>query len=321
MDLIQAWWGLVVLLAGVAAAGVGWRVVRRRRRSATSVPVAGLARVRALPGYRALAGAELLRRRVEAGCLVVALIGAALLASRAVAVGDDSREMRTRDVVLCLDVSGSMTEVDADVIDTYLALVENLREERIGFVVFDAYAVTVFPLTSDREYVVQELRRAKAALGHGPVAGTEAVQSGSSLIGDGLTTCVDQLGTGEGRPSRTVVLATDNEVAGDAVYTVPEAGATAERSGVMVFAVMPESEHPAQVDELRTVTQRTAGDVLVIDPGAATNVARISSAIKAQQRSALLRQPHQRSFDLIWPGALLLLLGLAGSLIAVWRRP
>ncbi|WP_235736273.1 VWA domain-containing protein [Nocardioides alcanivorans] len=322
MDLIQWWVGTLILVTAVALGAVAWRAARPGRVTGTPVLASSLDRIRALPLFRTLARREWRLRLLETVALAVALAGVALLASRLVGVSDDSEEMRTREVVLCLDVSGSMKEVDADVVDAYRALAEELDEERIGLVVFDAYAVTVFPLTSDRDYIADQLQEVGRSV-RGEVAALPGVSSGkvgSSLIGDGLATCTrnfDQLDTFR---SRTVVLATDNEVAGDVIYTLPQAAAMAEEAGVMVFAIMPAGAEEAHVEEMRTAVATTAGDVLAITAGESANVARIASEIKAQQKTAIMAMAQDRSFDRIVPGAVLLLLGLAGALIAVWRR-
>lgn len=321
MVLIQGWVGAAVLAVAFVLALLAWWAGRPRRDADESVLASGLDRIRALPGFRALARSEWNRRRVEAACLTVALLGAALMSARLVGVGDDAEEFRTREVVLCLDVSGSMTRLDADVIDTYLELVGRLREERIGFVMFDAYAVTVFPLTNDREYVADQLLAAKESIAEpGDVAGTTSYNVGSSLIGDGLASCVQHFDQLDAVRSRTVVLATDNEVAGDTVYTTPEAARIAEDSDVMVFAIMPESNDPKPREELFDSIEPTGGEVLSVVPGESTNVARISTAIMKQQKHAILATAQDRTFDRVWPGALLFLLGLAGSLATVWRR-
>ncbi|WP_418058813.1 VWA domain-containing protein [Pimelobacter simplex] len=321
IHLIQWWAGALLVAAAVLAGGLAWWLARPRRPAGAAVPAANLGRIRALPAFRALVRQEWRRRRVELVSLVLAVAGAALLASRLVGVSDDAEELRTREVVLCLDVSSSMKEIDVAVIDSYLALVDQLDEERIGFVMFDAYAVTAFPLTTDHAYVSEQLTAAKTAIAQGQVPGTSAARVGSSLIGDGLATCVRHLDARDPVRSRTVVLATDNLVSGDAIYSVAQAGRLAEEAGVMVFGVMPGNTEPRAIDELRAAVRPTAGDIVTLEPGAPANVVTISSAIESQQKTALLTQAQDRSFDRIWPGALLLLAGLAGSLASVRRRP
>lgn len=321
MAVIHGWVGVAILSVGLGIGVLAWWAARPQRATASTVPAANLERVRALPLFRALARQEWNLRRIETACLALALSGAALMGARFVGVSDTAEEMRTRDVVLCLDVSGSMTEVDVDILDTYLALAETLTEERIGFVMFDAYAVTAFPLTTDRAYVMDQLGKAKKTIAEGPVPGASAPRVGSSLIGDGLATCLQHFDHQSDERSRTVVLGTDNLVSGDSLHTVAEAAAIAQQDGVMVFGVMPTGTEAEPVEDLRAAVRPTNGEVLVVEPGKPTNTAVISSAIEAQQKKAILTTAQDRSFDLVWPGALLFLAGLAGSLATAWRRP
>jgi Ca-activated chloride channel homolog len=318
--LIQGWLGAVVLGVAVVTGLLAWWLSRPRA-ARRAVPGSSLDRVRALPGFQVLARGELRRRRLETAFHAVALAGVALMAARLVGVGDDSEEMRTREVVLCLDVSGSMKDLDADVIDAYLGLVDTLKEERIGFVMFDAYAVTAFPLTTEHDYVAEQLRTAQGVIERGQVPGTLAPQVGSSLIGDGLATCVQGFDRLDETRSRTIVLATDNVESGDSIYSVQQAADLARSHGVMVFGIVPAANDPEPTEELRTAVRTTHGDVLPLTPGEPANLARITTAVKAQQKSALLATAQERSYDRVAPGAALLLIGLAGSLVGGWRRP
>jgi hypothetical protein len=277
------------------------------------VAVAGTARWRTLPAFRALAAREVRLRTFETLCLLGALVGTALLGSRLLVVDDDADEMRTRDVVLCLDVSASMAPVVGDVIDAYLDLAEDLRGERLGFVMFDANAVTVFPLTTEYAHVVDRLASAREEISAGRVPGTQAPSSGSSLVGDGLVSCTDHFDRPEEQRSRTVVLATDNLVSGDSIYTLPDAIGLAREREAMVFGVMPSNSDASARTQLQDQTRTTHGDVLSLDPAGATNTVLVADAVQAQQKAAILASPHARPFDLVWPGALLLVLGVAGS--------
>lgn len=323
MGLMQGWVGAIVLGLGIATVLLAWVWPRRARRDAgRSAPAAALDRVRRLPAFRALVRRETRSRTLEAACLLIAIVGAALLGSRLVAVGDDADELRNRDVILCLDVSGSMREVDAAVLDTYLTLAADLRGERIGFVMFDATAVTGFPLTSDGKYISAQLSAARDQLtGDQQIAGTTAPRVGSSLIGDGLASCVQRFDHPELQRSRTIVLATDNLLSGDSVYTLAQAVDLARSGTIMVYGIMPGTADPAPMTDLREQLRRTNGDVLTIAPGEPTNTVVIRQAIQAQQKSALIVDRPEHSFDLVWPGAILLLAGLAGSGLAETRRP
>ena len=69
------------------------------------------------------------------------------------------RDVRNRDVMLCLDVSTSMNELDAIVLRQFAELAAGLRGERIGLTIFNGSAITVFPLTDDAEFIETDARR------------------------------------------------------------------------------------------------------------------------------------------------------------------
>ncbi|MDN6021876.1 MAG: hypothetical protein L0I06_07100, partial [Acidipropionibacterium jensenii] len=85
-----------------------------------------------------------------------------------------------------------------------------------------------------------------------------------------------------------------------------------------VYGVTPSWADQAKRADFKAEATRTGGQVLTLntaDPG--TNL-EISHGIERSQRQALLTMPIARSFDQPWPGALLMLLGLAGMMLAAW---
>lgn len=214
-------------------------------------------------------------------CWALVLVGAALGASRVYHLSEDSPNRPSRDIVLCLDVSSSMADLDADVITSYLRLISALPDDRVGLVMFDASAVTAFPLTQDHEAVRARLEQAKSELNK--VTGTTYGSSGQSLVGDGLAACVNRFSVGEER-SRTVVLATDNLVSGDPVYSTKEAAKLAADKKIMVFAVAPRQKDATATQELSDATALTGGRTLLITPGQPDNLADIAEALRSQQQ-------------------------------------
>ncbi|MEO3939134.1 VWA domain-containing protein [Dermatophilaceae bacterium Soc4.6] len=263
MELRQPW---VLGPAGVGFAVVAlalWWLLRRRRERGT-VAVANTALLRRLPEFRR----AVVRQRLTAVCVaglalvlgVAAIVGAARPQDRSVV----SRSQENRDIVLCLDVSGSMIDVDAQVISTFQQLADGFRGERISLVIFNSTAVPVFPLTDDYEFVRTELSRAADALDtldptDSFFAGT-LNGNGSSLIGDGLATCARSFDHPELTRARSIILATDNEAAGRSLFSLPEAGALAQRGGIQVYGLNP-SDSPASspAAEMASVVKATGG--------------------------------------------------------------
>ncbi|MDQ2757327.1 MAG: VWA domain-containing protein [Actinomycetota bacterium] len=263
MELKQAWVAVAAGAVLVVLALLLWWLLRRRRVTGT-VAVANTDLLRRLPEFRR----AVVRQRV----LAVGLAGLALVVGVAAVVGaarplDRSvlaRSQENRDVVLCLDVSGSMIDVDAQVISTFQRLADGFRGERISMVIFNSTAVPVFPLTDDYEFVRAQLRRAADALGtldptDSFFAGT-LNGNGSSLIGDGLATCARSFDHPELERARSIILATDNEAAGRSLFSLPEAGQLAQRSGIQVYGLNP-SDSPASSAalEMAAVVTGTGG--------------------------------------------------------------
>lgn len=325
MELRQAW---VLLPAGAGVlvlVGALWLVLGRRRRTGT-VALANTELLRRLPAFRAALRRYRLR---ETGVAVLALaVAAAALvgAARPVERQVLQRSQDNRDIVLCLDVSGSMIDVDAQLIDTFTRLAEGFRGERLSMVIFNSTAVPVFPLTDDYDFVTAQLTRARDALQtldpeDSFFAGT-LNGDGSSLIGDGLATCARSFDHPELKRTRSIILATDNEAAGRSLFSLPEAGRLAQQEDVQVYGINP-SDSPASspAREMRAVVTATGGLYYALgDDGAVPQILeqvgrRESSRIPASPQVVTTDQP---TTQVVLAGAALLALLVVRRLR--WRR-
>lgn len=329
MALRQAW--LALALAAAVLVVCAWRVFvgsTRGERPLDALWIAHTDRIRCLPRFGALARRRVRWLGVELACVVLVLVGALALVARPTAVAGDSREMRARDVMLCLDVSPSMVVADQVVIESFRNLVDRLGGERIGLVAWNSSAVLAFPLTDDYVFVEEQLASLSAALGDAEegiddrdgrsVLEAANIGAGSSLIGDGLMSCLTRFDQRAEERPRTVVFATDNQLAGAPLFTLDEAGEHAVDEAVLVFGISPGLPDGAQRDEFAEVVEATGGSLLDITSDPAME-ARIVRGIEERQRSAIRTMADARSFDVAWPGALLMSVGLAGVLLAVTR--
>lgn len=317
-DLLPAGTILLVLLAYAAHRLV---VARSRRRS---VPVANTASLTQLPAYRR----ALRRHRARLAILATSaalLAGASLVgAARPVDTTTDRPTARSRDIMLCLDVSGSMAEFDAALVETFRALVRGFEGERIGLVIFNASAATVFPLTDDYDFIGDELDTAAEALDGG--IGDEAFFAGTyngrgtSLIGDGLATCVTSFDRIDTERARSLVLATDNHLAGRPLIPLSQAAELAKVRSVRVYGLNPEKSGPDdEAAQLRRVVRDTGGEYFTADDPSA--VAAIVAAVQRQEASII--EGRARALQTDQPAVPIVLagLGLAGVVGATrrWR--
>ncbi|MDK9295529.1 VWA domain-containing protein [Propionibacterium freudenreichii] len=277
---VMWWWlgaALVVALVVVGVAG-WWRASHAdARRDAPSDKgerrefwVAHADRLRGLPRFQRLVAQRLRWGRLTLVGLAVAAVGAGLLGARVVGVSNDDELMRNRDVMLCLDVSASMAPVDTSVVRSYQRISGKLDTDRLGLVAFDSSAVVLFPLTSDAGFVQAHLSDAATRVGdidHEPIAGTRIAGLGSSLVGDGLASCTSRFDQLDQPRSRTIVLATDGLVSGQAVYSITQAADAARSKGIMVFVVAPDNDDADALQPCVRPHRRQVGSCSPFLPG------------------------------------------------------
>ena len=324
---VTFWWMLPLWLLVIGA--VAWLVIRRERSrdaaAAASLPVANSERLTQLPGYqRALRRYRALVFGLVASIVLVLVAGVGL-SMRFARLDVTQPDLKNRDIVLCLDVSGSMIDYDTEVVDVFSDLAERFQGERISLVVFNASAVTYFPLTSDYDYIQKQfaqLQEEFAADEEGTYYRGTLLGNGSSLVGDGLATCAVRFDATDEPRSRSVILVTDNLIAGEPIFTLPEAGELASERDVRVYGINPgDTEAKGYLDglarEFEQVVTSTGGSYFALDDP--QGIPSIVDEITAQQ-AALMHGPVQlvRSDE---PGILLGIgaLGIAGMLVLAWR--
>lgn len=194
-------------------------------------------------------------KRFATAMLVLSLLGSLATASRPSRVFNADEQISSRDIVLCLDVSGSALPYDREVILAYLNFIEHFQGERIGLSIFNSTSRTVFPLTDDYRLAKKQLQYAANLLGGVQsqnkidnlqqrqyqeisdwLEGTQNRKNATSLIGDGLVSCAAMLpgfiygnahnsNKSQSRFNRSasIVLATDNVVSGNPTYSLKQA--------------------------------------------------------------------------------------------------
>ena len=109
------------------------------------------------------------------------------------------------DIVLCIDVSGSMLTPDfvpnrmEAAKQVAIEFVRSRPVDQIGVVIFSAESFTQAPLTTDHQMVIEQLKGLKGGL----------LRDGT-LIGEGLATSVERLSRSKSK-SKVVVLLTDGK--------------------------------------------------------------------------------------------------------------
>lgn len=303
-----AFWWLPFLVASVVVLLLGLAFVRLPKRGNRDLPIANSLRLTRLPAYvLALDRATLLA--ILSGVVLIALIGVTTMAgARWVYTQVETPEKYNRDIVLCLDVSGSMVDFDAEVIDRYLEMLPGFEGERMSLVLWNSSAVPVFPLTDDYRFVEDQLIKVRDAMRTGFDSSYYDVgtlnKPGASLVGDGLAACVMQFEgaspsagnepVDDGR-SRSVILATDNVVNGTQTVSLPQAAAYAQAHNVSLYALDANNLGDAYAAEYETVVEEHGGTYYELDNP--TAVDEIVDVITSDQTNRILGAPQLLVID------------------------
>ena len=69
-----------------------------------------------------------------------------------------------RDIMLCMDISTTCDNLNAELIDKLEDVVRELNGERFGIVIFNSSPVLLCPLTNDYNYIIEVLDKVKEGL-------------------------------------------------------------------------------------------------------------------------------------------------------------
>ena len=207
-------------------------------------------------------------------CLCIISIFTTLFLMARLSVIETSKKTEyNRDIMLCMDVSGSVLELNLDMVKTLKNTVENLQGDRFGITIFNSSAVTILPLTDDYDYVLNELDKMEKAI--------EAYESdisdissadisyifggvneggrGTSLIGEGLATCVYGFSNLEEERSRAIIFTTDNFLSGTPIITTEQAAGIAKDKNIKIFSIGTENTWGENETVLKESSIKTGG--------------------------------------------------------------
>lgn len=339
MVTMYSWAFIAVVLGVLALAVAGW-FARRPEQEATDVRwVANASYLTSLRSYRTRLSRYRAWLAFMGVLLLVAAVVTGVLAARPVERELRAEEMASRDIVLCLDVSGSMIEYDTEIAEKFLEMLPEFDGERISMSIWNSTSRTVFPLTDDYDLVEAELTEAAEALDFDIysftdqfnqskvdrliafITGTEGgTGENSSLVGDGLASCAMNFDEHETDRSRTIILAGDNEVFGEGIYSLDEAVDLVAERDINLHGLYAPSGNPREAEEeaeYREAIERHGG--LFYHVGDPDAVAGIIDEIDAQQAVDLDADPEVIITDTPegYVAAVVVLLGL--YTLGVWR--
>ncbi|MFP5439164.1 MAG: vWA domain-containing protein [Bacteroidia bacterium] len=179
---------------------IGWYIWKRKKQTA-SLTISSINGFRVTPSWRAKLKPVLFAVRL----LALGFIIVALARPRSVDVNSKTRTSMGIDIVMAVDVSGSMLAKDLKpnrleglkrVAEDF---VDNRPNDRIGLVIYAGQSYTKIPVTSDKELVKEAIRSVKY---------DDMVMEDGTGIGVGLATAINRLKDSKAK-SRVIILLTD----------------------------------------------------------------------------------------------------------------
>ncbi|WP_051196500.1 vWA domain-containing protein [Jonesia quinghaiensis] len=335
------WPWVIPAFLGIALAVIVITILVQRRREADTrsddktIWVANSDYLSSLPSFAKE------RRRYRffqaTGILVTvgALCAAAFVTAKPVEIKQVDPRLANRDIVLCLDVSGSMIAYDQEIVDFFSTLADSFQGERIALSVFNSTSRLVFPLTDDYALVKEQLEEAKTALDPRVLATSRqdiidnylyftagangSVDGMSSLIGDGLANCSLLFDTDSSEErSRSIIFATDNDLQGEPIYSLQDATDLALSRNISLIGLYGAGGGDATSEQEFRETFTEAGGMYFFsdDPD---SIDAIISDVQAQQAVLFDAAPIITTTNVLGPWYLWLIVGLIGFFV-VQRR-
>ena len=210
--------------------------------------------------------------------LVAMIISTAVLLARPYYIKKIKEQKYNRDIILCLDISSSVDELNLKLCKDLQNVVRNLSGERIGIVIFNTTPVVLSPLTDDYEYTIEQLENIVTAIKSqkssvsfkgdkwlywneylygGTLVGNEL--RGSSLIGDGLLGGLFAFPKEDNGRTKIMIFATDNDPNGEGFVTLPEAAEYCAKNDVTVYGIGTKLMYSKDKVEMEAAVRATGG--------------------------------------------------------------
>ena len=257
--------------------------------------------------------------------LIVATISSAILFSRPFNPSIAKSSASNRDVMLCLDVSNSMTNYNLEIFRHFIEISDSLKGERIGLTLWNSTAVSAFPLTDDYDFIKDQL---SIVFSYNPHVndnehlsylynGTDTAP-GSSLIGNGIASCINNFDYPDKDRSRSIILATDNESQGDQLISISEAADFALSKNIRIYGINPKDPiNPTTALEYKNAVIATHGTYY--KAADSTAVKDIVSQILNQEASKTDTIPEVIKIDTPLIPSIFLVVSIATFLLLSWR--
>lgn len=249
------WILLIILILAFFAVGIGVRRgLKKRKLKLKKVKlVANTKYIRELPEYKSALRKYKLTLLSLALLFLISLVSFSIVAARPISVSVAKPVYDNRDIMLCLDRSGSTNAYYKEMLEYFSNLLDEFKGQRVGMTIFDGTYLTISPLSDDYESLSELLIDFKEnGSDYGSALYNLQTTGSSSEIGLGLVGCVDGFDRlGDEERSRAIILATDNLAPENPAVTLTQAANYAKRYNIAVYGLsMADYRSQAEIDNL-----------------------------------------------------------------------
>jgi len=210
--------------------------------------------------------------------VAIMILATAVLLARPYYIKKIKEQKYNRDIIICLDISSSVDELNLKLVKELQDTVRGLSGERIGIVIFNTTPVVLSPLTDDYEYTINQLENIRTALRSttqstalhgkdwlywneflygGTLIGNEI--RGSSLIGDGLLGGLFAFPDNSEDRTKIIIFSTDNDPNGEGYVNLKEASEYCKKNQAIVYGIGTKSMYSKDLEEMKEAVEYTGG--------------------------------------------------------------
>lgn len=236
-----AWLFIIPILALIAIVSLSlYRFHTQRHATKKVIMIAHSKKIRNLPEYEKVRTRYRILLVLMILFFIVSLSSITLLSSRPISVSVLEPEYETRDIMLCIDVSGSTDNSREELLDYLSEVVGGLKGQRVGISIFAAKATVLAPLSDDYASLQSSLEMLRSSFyfdGKQRVSFYTQAVGGMSNIGSGVVNCINNFDhLQDEEKSLSMIIATDN-IQNFGTITIEKAANYAARYGIALYGI------------------------------------------------------------------------------------
>lgn len=246
------------------------------------------------------------------GICIASIILSLFLISRPTKIDNINNSSYSRDIFLCMDVSTSVDELNYELVRNLKETVNSLKGERFGISIFNTSSVTLVPLTDDYNYVLSILDKINDSIkssytddidnydfyvNNYITSGTivDSETRGSSLIGNGLSSCIYSFSNSDKDRTKVIIFSTDNDLQGTPTLSLSDAAKISKSKNITVYGIGTKAMYDEDRDELKRAVESTDGEFY---DESSISVKSIVNNIEKKSKSLLKKQNETIKTDI-----------------------